>query len=835
MSYSLQQLLEWMNGKSRLFGWGAVVALDRQRINRLLAQDFIKRFTTASYLPPINQSVPLDSASQLLFEHFLLDAPRLSFENAELNDAKARLSMDVIAGGHVRLLKKGAHWTVKMIDRVTPLGGPRLRLDLSLPNVPGLVGAGGLIYLDLRNSSNFTLDISPIEEEQQRAGSYFSQLFKRLPNHQRTYPLGNIRAGVDPLLQAKSFKIRTQAKSAAARDARSADYGEGAVLAFICLQGASLGTLPGADSDFRYLLPNDAGKDYSATVLTDRPRVDLSYACQAVNKVIGNAGFRLTSVATDSVVSAVANGGSLRVPGSSSSNFSVPITLPNPGAPVITAAGYYTCRAFDLQAKDQLKVQVHDNELTVTWDIRTSANVTCESLWVSMDGEYVGGNQSGIVANPLNLDIRLKAVSRYRINRAQNVFEFVSMTFEDTRSAATDVAPWTARPDPETTANWWQVPWDDLIKSPGLWLQMMLFIVPTYVVGALMVAVGKGPDMRPLIEAQLKKNFVFSGSINTFVDESIKLNFGQAIQGDEVHIKHDVGFFGQVNPALTHFVLDPLEPRMAAGGTQQFSAVPAAANLRWTVEALQTGVRTASNPGVIDQKGKYTAPAASEVENGMTRVRVTATSTVSNVSSSALVTVLSDTLSIRPLVEILTPGEALQLTAGTLNASDSLTWRIVNAPKHGSLVGSTYTAPTFPEPVQGQPKPPAYVVDVVEVRNTQSGAVRTAAIVTDNNVSISINISDLNLQQGRVELQASINGEITHDAEWTVLLDGPGSISADGVYVADPAREERFVLIESKEDGGKYGLWTGLILLPLPLLDYTQTYDVLHPVTGFDA
>ncbi|CAM3964487.1 hypothetical protein CCOS865_04325 [Pseudomonas reidholzensis] len=826
MSYSLKDLLVWMDEKSRLLNWGAIFVVDRARINRLLIQEYIRRFNTESYFKPINQTVDLSSAESLRFVDYVLDFPRVSFENSDINRSKARLSMDVIAGGHLIMRKSGSTWMPRKLDWVSPLNNPRLLLDLSLAEVPGTVSGGGEVYLDLRNSDNFTLDISPIENVRRLAGSYFGEMFKRLPDAERKWPLGNIRAGADPILKAKSFKLRTQAKNAEARNPHSADYGDGAVLGFICLEDAFDGSLPETGSDFRYLLPNDAGKDYSATVLTDLPRVVLSQVCQSISEMVGGGSFRVTSVKEDPFTRAIAQAGAIKVP-TFDEAYSVPVKISNLNAPTYTANGVYRCHDFYLDAKDKLRVQIEGDELTVTWDIRGSAKCTCLALaLLNEDGKPVGDDHSAVIPNPLDADFSLDVVAKYRVDRARGEVKFETLTYSDPEMTYTDGGPSTGGAHPETSEDWWNLPWEELEPWQRLRLQFMVF--PRIMLLAVVRAVARSPEVKPAIEAHLKKTFVFNGSINTFVDQSIKLNFGQAIQGDEVHIKHDVGFFGQVNPALTHFVLDPLEPRMAAGGTQQFSAVTAVANLEWTVEAVQAGVRTSSKPGVIDQKGKYTAPAASDVENGMTRVRVTATNSVSKYSSSALVTVLSDTLSIRPLVEILTSGEVLQLTGGTLNASDSLEWSIVNEPKHGSLVGSTYTAPTFPDPVQGQPKPPAYVVDVVEVRNTQSGAVRTAAIVTENNLSISINIIDLNLQQGRVELQALINGEITHDSEWTVLLDGPGSISADGVYVADPAREERFVLIESKEDGGKYGLWTGLILLPLPLADYAPTYDAMR-------
>lgn len=100
---SLGDMLEWLRGGSRTGGFNCIVAYDRTRTNTVLLQEYIERFTAGTYLKPINMDVPTSGKTRELTYDYILDAGRLSFENASIDKSKARLTMHVIGGSQVSL------------------------------------------------------------------------------------------------------------------------------------------------------------------------------------------------------------------------------------------------------------------------------------------------------------------------------------------------------------------------------------------------------------------------------------------------------------------------------------------------------------------------------------------------------------------------------------------------------------------------------------------------------------------------------------------------------------------------------------------------------------
>ncbi len=56
MSNSLEELLELMKKGSVTLGWGAVAVYSRDRLNRLLEQQYLTRFKENRYLPPFSHT-----------------------------------------------------------------------------------------------------------------------------------------------------------------------------------------------------------------------------------------------------------------------------------------------------------------------------------------------------------------------------------------------------------------------------------------------------------------------------------------------------------------------------------------------------------------------------------------------------------------------------------------------------------------------------------------------------------------------------------------------------------------------------------------------------------
>ncbi|MBS3186324.1 hypothetical protein ACLPJF_08340 [Pseudomonas vlassakiae] len=209
-SNSKAELLFWLSADNRLLGFDSVFAIDKTKTDTLLTQEYIRRFSTASYLPPVSGETAPDNNYKIHMQGFVLDHPRLSFDNADITDSRASLRMKIVGGNQVDLKQAGEHWYPRRMDRIGPLTGPELRLRLELGAVPGYVDEGGHVILDLSNSDDFVLTFAQSNRIRQLGGEFFKEIFMALPDEQRVWSLGRIEPGDDDLLRPESFFLRTQ-------------------------------------------------------------------------------------------------------------------------------------------------------------------------------------------------------------------------------------------------------------------------------------------------------------------------------------------------------------------------------------------------------------------------------------------------------------------------------------------------------------------------------------------------------------------------------------------------------------------------------------------------
>ncbi|WP_144091198.1 hypothetical protein [Pseudomonas kilonensis] len=797
-SNSLETLLAWMKETSRMLRWGMIVALERRKTNLLMTQEYIRRFDVGSYLPPIRGEVPIVENQWMQVVHdFVMDVPLLSFENADLNDSKAMLSMSVVGGSQLTLKKESAGWTAVMVDEIDSLQGPKLYLDLLLNQVPGNVDDDGRIILDLSRSDNFRLTFAQSPTEQRLGGNFFKDLFNELAPDKRIWPLGRIERGTSEFMQPQSFGLRTQASGAAARDPQSSEHGNGAILAFVRMEGSNEGDYPGANSGFRYLIPDDAGKDYSATVLFNAERLSSVLGEALLDKVtemIGSDDFE-RAYNNGQLVSAVAKAGGLTVNRAAN-------PLPGIGIGGQFVIPWIIRDAIVLPANSEVPctlISEGGNKISVRWVSECRAaveivfkNLQGEELWPTVTRDYlysVDLQAEFELMDVVDADGVVDAVMR------STKFELL-IDAVDTEAALLS--------GEETGKS----------SLPALLLYVLAQLLALFVNSI-------GPKIRRALQNDLRIDILLKPLIENF----IKLNFGQAIQGDQVRAPYDIGFFGRLDPSQTSFVISPMRPLMLQGDTQQFSTEPVIHGVQWTVENLP---EDSGSPGTISAGGLYQAPAAASIEGRFKRVRVTATDPSSDYHSSALVTVLLDELSVHPLIQICDVGTRVELAAGALKEGE-LIWSIKNPvanesgevrPSDESEGDHTYHhGPVVPNKT--------YVLDEIEVKNNRTNKTRSVhvlALQKGPGASVGILHSDIGL--GQVQLETRVNGN-PMAAEWSLPLGGPGSIDSTGLYRVAPTATERFVLIFALVDGGGFGKFEGHLILPLPLVEFPQLLEAL--------
>ncbi|WP_449105615.1 imidazole glycerol phosphate synthase subunit hisF [Pseudomonas mohnii] len=776
---SLASLLAWMKDNTRMLGWGLVVALERRKTNLIVLQEYIKRFSENSYLPPIRGEVEIVAGRRMEVIHdYVMNVPVLSFENANLNDSKAMLTMTVAGGSQLTMERDSVGWKVYKVDDIDPLQGPKLHLNLLLNEVPGNVDGDGRVKLDLSKSDGFFLTFAESEHEQRLGGEFFKDLFNQLPDEKRVYALGKIERGTNDLIRPQSFELRTQANGMAARDPHSAEYGDGAVLAFIRMEKRLGGDFPG--EGYRYLIPDDQGKDYSATVLFDRERVQTMTVLNAVQEMFGSSEFSYEFSQAGNVTRATLSVGKLVLPKIEEKEV---IEVPVHG--LLEFGMTVDELTFLVSTENPVVVDIEARKAVVSW----SSTATGRIMFIT------GGREGGSFIG----DFGMGVVAEYELVEHEN--EAVL------RRTAFELTPDFAYRYPEEKG-------DD--TDPDFWraIALILFhgLIMPFVYGL------RAPE---LIKYYFSEQLNAVSPLGQTIQNIIKLNFGQAIQGDEVYAPHDIGFFGRINPAQTSFVINPMQPLMKQGGSQQFATVPVVAGVQWKVENLVDGP---GSPGTISASGLYQAPPASAIKGRFTRVRVTATAPGSGYHSSALVTVLLNELSVNPLIQICDVGTTAEFAAGSLGG-DRLQWSIKNpVPGESGEIrpsvkpGGDHTYHHGPVNLNK-----TYLLDEIEVKNTRTNETRSVHVLALQKLpALTINIVSADIAQGKVQLEAILNGKTLGDAVWSLPQGGPGSISQTGLYQAPQTATERYVVIFALLDDVLYGKFEGHLILPLPLVEFPQ-------------
>ncbi len=787
---SLTDLLDWMRVKSRLFEWDMIVSLERTRYNRLLAQEYIRRFNTNAYLEPFNEEIPILD-NKIFLHDFRFDRPRLSFENADLNDSKARLAMSVVGGQQVNLKKQAGRWLVQRLDYIGPLAGPELKLALRLGEVPGEVADKGEIKFDLSDSDDFELTF--VEEGPGRAiaGDYFRELFLVLEENRRVWIAGQIAPGLEPLLTPQSFRLRTQAHPAKG----AGEQGDGAVLGFIRMQGSYEGSVPTSGSDFNYLIPD--GGDYSATVLLNSQRIVAAELLRQFRGLLRGAEFEL-HYSEGKVLEGITAVAGHWVTEFGTEHVTGRTGLVAGGREVVLELTYQV-HIQPSPLKDNFRCVFKGNRVELEWRIKSVAMVELKKL-EDTHGVFKPGDEDDYTDLDRPLEWLVTAVYEIAVG---NDAELQLQSLE-----IVDLSPEVEPPEKEPLLNAGS---DD----PGPWV--MLFLALWYVFFVHVSVLGMGDKQQKAIRQRLAKDIPTDLLTEELVHETVRLSFNNAITDGELYAPRDIGMFGKVDPRLTAFELEPLELIVTAGSAaRQFTSGLDDTKLNWSVESAE---QPNAFPGEI-LFGRYTPP--SVIDGDWLRVRVCATDEVTRITSSALVTVVAQPVSLSPLIEVIGLGETAALHAGVLEAR-SLQWRIIGNAPHGRLASTSGTSNTY----HAGPAIPgkAFIIEQVEVADTT--ITQSMWVITRMAHSANIVVDQVDLHRGELRMHLEIQGNQPPDnVTWTKAV-GPGTVDKlTGVYRVDPAGVGRVAVIEGIYDLG-FMQFSDFIIVPLPLHNFQGEMQVV--------
>lgn len=812
-------LLSWLEAADRMNGREGVFAIDKAKADTLLTQEYIRRFNTSSYLAPVNGETKEDNGYKVLMQNFILDHPRLSFDNAEITSSKASLRMKIVGGNQVALKKAGAHWYPQRIDRIEPVVGPELRLRLDLSQVPGVVAEDGSVTLDLRHSSDFIVTFSDSRKLQEDGGDFFKALFLALPDEKRKWSLGQIKHGDDDLLRPESFTLRTQRNPSVAYSPMEADNEkdvDGAVLGLVRMIGSTGDASSEPGADYRYLIPDDSDK-YSATVLFEKRRVMMAALLrQLPRSVLKDVEFSI-QVLDNGDITATATDGWLEFPGGGPYSDSFEGSALHPFREVACEIEVVV-PPYRVPLRSVLSVKLTGDRIALEMSSRVTGYMHTTRYFERHYVPHPHVNPLGVQGG-LKADFGIVFRADWTVQEAQGVylklnhFEF-DYVEDPTFYERAEPFP------PEGT---------ETGRAIGLdhWAFAAFAPFTAFTRNARETSI-------PAVRAALAKDLATHYQLDQVIENTIQLNFGGAIQGHDYRLPRDVACFGGVNPKSTSFRVTPLEQIMVQGDKLQFSTVPPQPDVEWSAEAVEGSQDEA---GHFDQstKGLYLAPGASAIQGDFTRIRVTATAKATGFTSSALITVVKNALGLSPLVDVCQTGDAgVSLKAGHVSGGD-LSWRILGAQPFGSLAnpnGETNTYIPGPE-VAGK----SFVVEEVEVQNNRTAERRTLCVITQMASSrpADVLVEEVDTSLGRVRLVINAGGQF--GLSDLTVVHGPGRVEKDGegrpYYQADLSSPKPFCVVRAfwEPMPGFPFTFEGFIVLPLPLGESavaSETYRILE-------
>ncbi len=749
--YSAESLLAWMKNTTRLRGWDALVALDGAKVNRLMEEAHTQAISEglAQPVPDASFTVP-DTNISHFFSGFVLGAPALTFEHSSLESPPLAMELGVMGGTHavMETVQNQSH-IVRMAAH-GPSDALGLKLDLELGS------SDARLVVDPAQGENFMLEFPGTLTEQRQAGAVFQQALQASDSAARSIQLGVFSDDSNPLFSVRRIDVRAQVESPEAESGQTNQASrKGALLLFTTLEHGVTGGFPDDSADFRYLIPNDADAQYSATTLISAHALHRAAFGYAVMEMLKTPQFEFIVPAEQPLTQMVAQAGTFEIAASryqtadlefEADSFSVPAVSENQPLTVdfedfqATQNWHFPCTlGFRYRALDSAEWQAE----TATFD-------------VNLKHEFYLGSAG---ADGQDLEGQLYAPYLY----------------DDEVSPAVG----------------------QLANVPAAVAQQ----VSGFVAYTLKLALLEG--LSHTLQARGYERFL------------THLNLGSQhnLQLQRSALPHDLAVFGQVGPGASAFVIVEQQSLIMAGGSLQLTTQPARTDLVWSVaNAPDSGD---SSPGSVSAQGVYKAPDSQAMAQDYQRVLITATDPSSGQGSTALITVQATPISVNPLIEVCNFGEQVKLSAGSVTGS-VLNWTIQQGPGSGSLTpdpdsgdGMIYVAgPKVPDQT--------YVLDRITVSDGQSSGFIQVLVVQQKPL-LTVGIVDDDLPQGQVRLQAMANGNVIPGVEWSLPDAMPGKVDANGIYTSSPDSHERLVVIFARLYDADWGTFEGHIILPLPL------------------
>ncbi|MET4862401.1 hypothetical protein [Morganella morganii] len=813
--YPLSDLLAKMAGKTVTNGWDAIVVYQRGQANNLLQQQHIKRFTTGNTLEPVNDDIESSSATRLLTHNLTLSAPHLSFNKAGTGDSTAQVAMDFIKGMIVYKEKAvDDAYRIMRIEKITPLNSPYVAMDVPLSKAPGSVSEIGEVQFDIKEGDHFANNLVVNGIEQDTISSFFKRRFEASPAKQRIYTLGTISNYEQEKFQPEEFVIRTMgAPNTQSRG--SQDEGDGAVVLFVQMKGSD--SEPGK-TEADWLL---ADNYTSALVMSDKNLLDSITAANSD----AQEEMKLKKYALND------NDNSLWGLKTTSSEFYLQflfdIQHPFPGSGVLTQCNFYhryginLFNPSDVLAPYSLNPSYADNGNQLD-NIFHSATHTDDVKFIMYYTHEDGRGYRYEYRFNIKIDIKMNVNYVADVNQSEGTPGVIIsrvMNDKDTTVSYSISDLFRETGGPEVDINKVEKFITDILNNPvtrGIKKKITVFLEST--------------------------NLIY---INTFIIQNLLFPGNNYFRSEFTFIPGDLLVQGQLAPGSESFAVTPEQTTIVAGSDYQFTTTPKVSGVKWSLSDSEKG-NTNADLGHIDAAtGKYTAPQAAAVTEGVRHVVVCAEKGDTKVY--ALASVIAKGVSISPAYQVVLPGKEIKLTANSVNGGE-LKWDMGENKQGSSLTKVTNNEYTY----KAGKKVAKLNLNLERVTVTDEKGASGEALILIPNSSMAgkITVSYDNVPADSVKLIYTVvisvpaldeNGDQIYDeddnpvfedqeveltgskANWTAVETGGATFDKKtGILTSAPGVGDGFAVIRVAytKDTTQY---RSAIAIPLPLSTYKRT------------
>ena len=815
--YPLSDLLAKMAGKTVTHGWDAIVVYQRGQANNLLKQQHIKRFVTGNMSEPVNGDIESSTATRLLTHNLTLSAPHLSFNKVGTGDSTAQVAMDFVKGMIVYKEKAiDDSYRIMRIEKITPLNSPFVSMDVPLSKAPGSVSEIGGVQFDIKEGDHFTNNLVVNGIEQETISNFFKRRFVATPADQRIYTLGKFDNFENEQFQPEEFVIRTMgAPNTASRG--SQDEGDGAVVLFVQVKNGS--KEPGK-TEVDWLLADDY---QSALVVSGYQMFDKLLRDEIQNSL----GFEVKF------------------------------------GPYLADAG----KAGKLQAEKGIIIDYFD------YKSQLSPSIIHEWGYGSIFAD-VYDNKEGNVSIPFTLRLSYPEnnsggiVFEYKmsgyVGAIINKKKVNAFSYEYSNSQWGDIQ----NPEVHFNGRYHLTMHFKVMYSPVVNGDVISFVYnPSFFTHELTIGQNecisdcgtKNLDYADLFMSEhisdisgkiLNKMKLISmgidfNSINTFTLRNLLFPGENYFHTQYASAPGDLLTLGHLGAGSESFSVTPTETTIVAGSGYQFTTTPEISGVKWSLSDSEKGNANADLGHIDAATGKYTAPQAATVTEGVRHVVVCAEKGDTKVY--ALASVIAKGVSVSPAYQVVQPGKEIKLTANSVNGGE-LKWDMGENKQGSSLTKVTNNEYTY----KAGKKVAKLNLNLERVTVTDEKGASGEALILIPNSSMAgkITVSYDNVPADSVKLIYTVvvqapkldeNGDQIYDEDdnpvfeekevvasgkglnWTAVETGGAMFDKKtGILTSAPGVGDGFAVIRVAYTEGTTQ-YRSAIVIPLPLSTYKKT------------